>query len=647
VVGGREGLFAYDPSPATHGARRPGTGIRIVVFLLAVGSAGLLFVAGFPPAAPDRLPVLLVALALALAAAWNPGAALAAFAFLFPCAGLLARLAGGTDPIAWPALLFGGLAAGWSFRFIYDFESSPDPSALDAPLSSLLFVWVAATGLAIVRASTLWAVLRGLTGRAVNGQGMEDAAAIRESLFALSSLAAGALFYFIVRRSARAVREKTLRAALLGVAAAAAAASLERAGLLPPETSPFWRMTRRISGGAADPNSLGLLCALVLVVLLARIARGKAGRSGPLTAALLAAGLLLSGSRTGLALLVLGVVILLASGGLGAPVRRIALAAAGALLLAGAVLLLRGSAGTLGARLSQSFDPNLPMEYRVSARPTLWRAAWRLFLRHPVEGAGMGVFSRNFQDLMREENRRFAMRDNPGSGYVQALAETGAAGLFLTVLFAFRLGVQALRRSREADSLPAGAGVAVLAFLAALTVGSHWLAADVSLLFFLMAAVAAGSAPAGVRGTWRTARLAAVFLFVAASAMAVLATARPEETFRWSSRIGFHGEEAGPGGPFRWTRRRFALWLEPGQTRRLILAHFSPSPDPVTLTAKAGARPALARTLKAGESVSLTLQGSPDRPRAIVFEVSRAFVPKRLGLSQDRRELGLLSIEPR
>ena len=53
------------------------------------------------------------------------------------------------------------------------------------------------------------------------------------------------------------------------------------------------------------------------------------------------------------------------------------------------------------------------------------------------------------------------------------------------------------------------------------------------------------------------------------------------------------------------------------------------------------------RALKAGESATLRLNGSTLRPRAFLFEVSRFFVPRRLGLSEDRREIGLLSIEPR
>jgi hypothetical protein len=189
--------------------------------------------------------------------------------------------------------------------------------------------------------------------------------------------------------------------------------------------------------------------------------------------------------------------------------------------------------------------------------------------------------------------------------------------------------------------------VAAASFLLVLAVGSHWLATDVSLFFFLLAAAAAGSSGAAESRAARTARLAAVFVYAAAAAVAILRTASPAETFRHAPRIGFHAQETGPGGPFRWTRRRFALWLEPGQTRRLVLAHFSPSQRSVDLTGTLEGRPVYRRSLNAGESVALRLQGLAERPRAVIFEVSEAFVPKRLGLSQDRRELGLLSVEPR
>ena len=77
----------------------------------------------------------------------------------------------------------------------------------------------------------------------------------------------------------------------------------------------------------------------------------------------------------------------------------------------------------------------------------------------------------------------------------------------------------------------------------------------------------------------------------------------------------------------------------------MTLVHFSPGPESADVSARVEGRPAYRRTIKAGESVVLALSGSPERSRPVVFEVSRAFIPKRLGLSEDRRELGLLSIE--
>src|SRR6266571_2982866 len=125
-----------------------------------------------------RSPSTPIALVLAIVTARRPDAGLTAFAVLFPCTGLLVRLFGGTDPSTWPSLLFGGLATGWTFRFIYDFESLPDPSPIDRWLRALLAVWVCATGLAVARAATLWAALGGLSGRAVNSEGLLDAEAI-------------------------------------------------------------------------------------------------------------------------------------------------------------------------------------------------------------------------------------------------------------------------------------------------------------------------------------------------------------------------------------------------------------------------------------------------------------------------------------
>jgi hypothetical protein len=283
----------------------------------------------------------------------------------------------------------------------------------------------------------------------------------------------------------------------------------------------------------------------------------------------------------------------------------------------------------------------------------LWDSALRLFARRPVEGAGLGAFSWLLPDVLAEQGRSLPVRDNPGSAYLQALAETGAIGFLLTVALAAGL-------ARFTFSAPDGAGGAVTAFLIALVVGSHWLAPDVSLAFFLLASAAAASvrpramrpsgndsderAPYG-RGRWRW-RAALVAIYAAAAFLASVATLQADVAFRHRQGIGFHEKEVGPGGPFYWTQRRFAISLAPGQDLRLTLAHYTPEGRPVELTAESGGRRVYTRTFVPGQAVALRLNGSPSESRVIRFTLSRAFVPKRLGLSSDRRELGLVAVFP-
>ncbi len=630
-------------SPDHPITRSPSTPVRLLLFLLSVSGAYVLLLTGFPPGAPDRLPVFLISLGLALATARRRQVGVVAFAFLFPCAGLLVRLFGATDPSTWPMLLFAGLVCGWTFRFLYDFESAPEPSPLDRWIGALLVVWTSSTALAVARARTLWAFLHGLSGRVVNGQGLLDQDAIRESVFSFAAVASGAAFYFVLRRSGGAVRERALRAAMWGAAVSAGASLLQRLGVLPAEARGFWRLTGRLSGGAVDPNSLGLLCGLAAVLALTLgLRKGARGLEIPL-AGILLVGLLLSGSRSGLLIVLLSLFLLVVARGLPGRVRLTGIAALVAVLAAGALLAARAGPGSLGSRVVESFDPRVPLELRVSGRPLLWQAASRLFARHPVEGGGMGSFSWRLPDLLREDNRTIALRDNPGSSYVQALAEMGVPGFLLTLALAAALGWQALSRIRvlERDPLGAGAGVALLAFLLASVFGSHWYAGDASLLFFLLVSVVALPGRGVERGRLEVLRSMAVLVSAAAALVGILATASPAVTFRYSPRIGFHALERDAQGPFRWTRRSFALWIEPGAIQRVRLAHLPPIPQPVEVTARVDGVVALRRVLAPGDAVALRLNGAPDRPRVFRFSLSRSFVPSRLRAGPDRRELGV------
>ena len=114
-------------------ARRPGRRRRASCSS-SRSAAGFfaVFAVGFPPArarpasgpAPRARP--------RAAAACSPTAGWSVFAFSFRWPAWATELFGGADAVAWPVLLFGGFAAGWTFRFLYDFESRPDPSRADA-----------------------------------------------------------------------------------------------------------------------------------------------------------------------------------------------------------------------------------------------------------------------------------------------------------------------------------------------------------------------------------------------------------------------------------------------------------------------------------------------------------------------------------
>jgi O-antigen ligase len=633
-------VASTEPEVLTPPARRPGTAARLLLFLLAAGGSAVVLAVGFPRGAPDRLPVLLLALAFALSAVARPERALRDFCFLFPLAGFLALAFGATDPAAWPVLLFGGLALGWTFRFLYDFESVPDASSVDSPLRALVAVWALATLVALGRAKTWWAVAHGLTGRAANSAGLPEASAVGESLLALAILGAGAAFFFLLRRSGPSARARATSAALVGTAVSAFLAVLQSVRILPEETRPFWRLTGRLSGGATDPNALGLLCGLAIPVLIA-LAFGPGKPRWALPALLsLSVGIVLSGSRSGFLVAVLGG----AAAVVMSPGRRRIRAAVG---LAGIValvvvlgILARPSPGDVGKRLGDLFRSSLSLEDRASSRPLLWRAAAVSFRESPVEGGGLGSFSWRLPDLAGADRRRLALRDNPGSGYLQALAETGIIGLLVMLGFFAALSRGALSRLREAP----GSSAAVLAFLLALLVGSHWLAPEVGLLFFLLAAdVAAPRSASGTGGRVRVLLFAMVALYAVFALRAVFATADPAETFRYLNRVGFYGRETGDGGPFHWTRRRFALRVLPEAPGRISLANYSPEGKPVEVTVAADGGPVLfRRVLPSGGSTTLALRAGP-RPRVFRFELSRSFVPKRLGLS-DRRELGVIAV---
>ena len=629
-------------------ARRPGGLARLAGLVAAAAGYLEIFAIGFPPASRERLPVLALSAAVALATAWNPGRGLAIFAFLAPAAALGGRLAGGADPFAWPLLLFLAMAAGWAFRFLYDFESLPDPSRADASLRALVALWTMSAALAVLSARSVWALVRGLELRAVNVDGLPDADAIRTSVLSFAVLASGAALFFVARRAGERDRERGLAAAVAGITCSAAVAVTERLGILGRETHAYWNAVGRYSGAAVDPNALGILCAwgAILAAGVAATAGGARRAAAAAAMPVLAAGLALSGSRSGFALAAIGLVALLFARAIPARRRAAAVAFAAALVTIVVARYLPGARGSAGARVLELFDARVPLEYRVSTRPVLWQSAITLFSRHPVEGTGLGAFSWQLPSLLAEDGRSLGATDNPGSGYLQALAETGLIGFSLTVSFLAILAAEAWRalRDRGSPGLATAAGAALFGFLASLLTGSHWLSPDVAFVVFLSAAVASRRGPSAWSRAARALVLLALAAYAATGAWSAAATGRAAEAFRYRAEMGFYAPEAEPGGSYRWTQRRFAVRLGAGESERLALVHYTPQGTSVRLEALADGRPVFERSLAPGEAVRLRLRAPAGAPAVFRFVLSRAFVPRRLGISRDRRELGVIAI---
>jgi O-antigen ligase len=483
-------------------------------------------------------------------------------------------------------------------------------------------------------------------------------------------LAAGAAFFFLARRAGARDRERALRAAVAGIACSAAVAVTERLGVFGRETRPYWRIAGRYSGAAVDPNALGILCAcgaILATALAAGAARDRRGvfpaerreggkaheasRGGRRAAAaialpVLAAGLALSGSRSGFALAAIGLVGLLFARAIPGSRRATAVAVAAALVGVAAAKYLAEARGSAGARVLELFDARVPFEHRVSTRPVLWQSAITLFSRHPVEGTGLGAFSWQLPNLLAETGRSIGATDNPGNGYLQALAETGLLGFVLTVAFLAIVAAESWSslRDRDAPELAAAAGAAVLAFLAALLTGSHWLSPDVAFTFFLLAAVASRRAPSPPRRGARAFAGVVLAAYAVATAASAAATSRAAEAFRYRPEMGFYAPETGPGGSYRWTRKRFAVRLPAGETARFTLVHFTPESASVRLEALARGLPVYERSLAPGDAVRVRLQAPAEAATVFRFALSRAFVPRQLGASRDSRELGVMAL---
>jgi O-antigen ligase len=268
-----------------------------------------------------------------------------------------------------------------------------------------------------------------------------------ESPAGLPVLLAGTVLFFATRALCATPDEarRLLAAPVLGAAVAATYATLQLLGLDPIP----WVRTASFEGAVrpfatlSHPNFLGAYLAMAFPLVAFFASRAIARRQWLATGGLTLVGLLsllaIATSLSRGAWLALGaaVLVLLVGAYLLGHRRAVALTGGLGLVLAaglvGAVLLLRepdGAAAPLLERARQLTES--------SGRLHIWRAAWHIFLEHPLVGSGLDAFWLAFQRHRTPEYWLLEWNTTPykaHDGLLHVLATQGllgaAAALFL------------------------------------------------------------------------------------------------------------------------------------------------------------------------------------------------------------------------
>lgn len=264
---------------------------------------------------------------------------------------------------------------------------------------------------------------------------------------------------------------------LYGAALSAVYAIVQWCGLTPfhlPNQTPFWTSIGRVSGLMTDPNALGVVMALSLLILTQRdVAEGKPGRySTGLTLLFLGAGVV-SGSRTfwlGVGIVVVGLTYLRARrllgllfvGGLSA----IAIMSALDIYTPFVSIVQESSALPQGVKRIVSAMSLARFEETMASRSVFLTLARAIIDRDPLFGVGANAFASYVPLASASIPSLKGWIDNSNNFYVGVVAELGLIGLFAGMM-------TALSRRRKAEGAVAGAAVALCAVGIMLLTGPH------------------------------------------------------------------------------------------------------------------------------------------------------------------------------
>lgn len=440
----------------------------------------------------------------------------------------------------------------------------------------------------------------------------------------------------------------------------------------------FWTYMLRAAGTHGDPNKLGAVAAfwaLGTVVLARRFPSPWSALISTLSIVVGVGAVWISGSRTGLAALAVGLSVAayeaIRASRLDA--RRLATVGIGALVLAAAVVVVlqNASTHTVGQRGTWGYLPFFGDRGIVnSANELLWErfgygpTAIEMVEEHPIEGVGVGMFHtlvHDFGTLRGYSGEDALTTDNAQNWLRHILAEQGILGTVPVVWWCVLFAMLLLTRRGAGDRLSIGLlRGALIGFSVASIFGMPGQAAAVAItfwafVFWLLLEHGEATTSTGAGSRWsRPATIAAVVLIVVHAGMTVV-DARGDlwprnrsMRFGWFYKYGMSEPEPDPGGnpvQRRWTIMPRSLAVVPVNGKVLKFVAWIDHPDgderPVKTKVWADSTLVFNGEIKRSAPLFLDIPATPGRSHMILeTEIDRLWAPRDFG-QRDKRALGL------
>lgn len=364
------------------------------------------------------------------------------------------------------------------------------------------------------------------------------------------------------------------------------------------------------------------------------------------------------------------------------------------------IILLDRMTGTVGDFYASVREKGFIDAYRdiSSGREILWRQAYYMFRDHPVSGVGQAAYFIELSDYHRRYHRGFHILDFTGNYYLQILSELGFVGIVLILFIFFVIIKKPLKyflyknknkKLKKEDWLLVGLFASFSGMMVVLFFGPHTNFIEVQFLFWLVIGLAtayinidsideagakeksAGSgslddynreSPANyinVGSYWKTrfdliSKISLIFIIVVFGFTLLVSSATDlsinikQTVYKWENYYGFYKVEILEGRKVKWASID-AIQVMEKEGDRLIVPVKDGDPAghllPLVIRFYINNTPVkiVKITDREWHDIEIDLSDYPREKFTFTMACSRSWVPKERGLSNDSRELGVLT----